>query len=411
MLLLLRSRLFPVLAVRDFRWLMSHGAVHVAGMGMELLAQGWLVLLLTDSPLWVGIVSGARGAGHVGMGAFGGVLADRFNRRDLLAMVQLGRALAIGVLGFLVVTGHVELWHALVIALFQGMTDGIAAPSFNGLIYDTVGRERLLNGIAAFEGGAYLGWIAGALVFGAVITAAGVGAGLLVISGVYAASLVLLLPVRAHFSGGGGREPLWRTLREGLAYAATNRPVLTLLGLSVLVETFGFSFIIMLPVVARDVLEVGASGLGYLSASGSGGALLGVLAVAGLSQTRRKWLMVTIASGGAGAGLLLFSLSPWFATSLIIAGLVGAALAVYDASENALLQLLSAEEMRGRVLGLYGLTWGFTPLGGSIAGAVASVLSAPFAIGAGGVVILAYALGVVAPRKNAPPQSPGDENR
>ena len=254
---------------------MSHGAVHVAGMGMELLAQGWLVLLLTDSPLWVGIVSGARGAGHVGMGAFGGVLADRFNRRDLLAMVQLGRALAIGVLGFLVVTGHVELWHALVVALFQGMTDGIAAPSFNGLIYDTVGRERLLNGIAAFEGGAYLGWIAGALVFGAVITAAGVGAGLLVISGVYTASLVLLLPVRAHFSGGGGREPLWRTLREGLAYAATNRPVLTLLGLSVLVETFGFSFIIMLPVVARDVLEVGASGLGYLSASGSGGALLG----------------------------------------------------------------------------------------------------------------------------------------
>ena len=411
MLLLLRSRLFPVLAVRDFRWLMGHAAFHVGGMSMELLAVGWLALLLTDSPLWVGIVSGVRGAGHVGMGAFGGVLADRFNRRNLLAAVELGRALAIAVLGLLVASGQVELWHVLAVALFQGVTDAIAAPGFNGLIYDTVGPKRLLNGIAACEGGAHLGWIAGSLVFGVVITAAGVGAGFLVTSGVYAASLLLLLPLRTRSAGAGRRDPLWRTLREGLAYAASNRPVLTLLMLSVLMETFGFSFLIMLPVVARDVLEVGASGLGYLSASGSGGALLGVLAVAGLSQTRRKWLMVTLASGGAGAGLLLFSLSPWFATSLVIAGVVGLALAVYDASENALLQLLSAEEMRGRVLGLYGLTWGFTPLGGSIAGAVASVLGAPFAIGAGGVVILTYALGVVAPRKTALPQSPGDGNR
>jgi MFS family permease len=166
--------------------------------------------------------------------------------------------------------------------------------------------------------------------------------------------------------------------------------------LSVLVETFGFAYIFMLPVVARDVLQVGASGLGYLSAAGSVGALAGTIVVAGLGEVRGKWSMLATASGCAGVGLLLFAVSPWFATSLVLAGAIGLALVVYDATIATLLQLVSAEALRGRILGMYGLTWGFTPLGGFIAGAVASVLSAPVAIGVGGVVIVSYTIGVLA---------------
>lgn len=393
---MLVSHVFSAFAVRDFRWLWGNSALHVLGMSMELLAQGWLVLLITDSPLWVGIASGLRGAGHVSAGLFGGILADRVNRRNVLAMAQLLRGLTLAALGLLVLTGQVELWHVLAVALLQGTADAIVAPALNGLIYDTVGPHRLLNAMAAMLAGFHLTWIAGSVVAGTLINAAGIGIGYLVAAGAYSASPMVLLRVHVGQPVRRPREPVWRNLVDGLKYAAANRQLRALLLLSVLVETFGFSYIVMLPVVARDILRVGALGLGYLSAAGSIGALAGTLVVGSLGEIKAKWAMLTIASGGAGVGLLLFALSPWFATSLALAGVVGMALVVYDATIATLLQLVSADALRGRILGMYGLTWGFTPLGGFIAGAVANVLSAPFAIGAGGIVIVSYAAGVLA---------------
>ena len=176
---------------------------------------------------------------------------------------------------------------------------------------------------------------------------------------------------------------------------SASKPLRVMLLLSVLVETFGFSYIVMLPVIAKNVLHVGPSGLGYLSAAGSVGALAGTVVVAGMSEFRAKWTMLTVATGVAGISLVLFGVSPWFITSLILATVVGSALVIYDASINVLLQLLWNDSVRGRVLGLYGLTWGFTPVGGFIAGVIASVASAPFALGVGGTVIVGYALSVL----------------
>jgi MFS family permease len=206
---------------------------------------------------------------------------------------------------------------------------------------------------------------------------------------------MLLLKIPGRQVAGRPREPIWRNLADGLKYAAINRQLRALLLLSVLVETFGFSYIVMLPVIARDVLRVWSTGLGYLAAAGSVGALVGTLVVSRLSETEKKWAMLTVGTGCAGIGLLLFAFSPWFATSLALAGAVGIALSVYDATLATLLQLVSEDALRGRILGMYGLTWGFTPLGGFIAGAVASILSAPIAIGAGGIAIVSYAAGVL----------------
>jgi len=311
-------------------------------------------------------------------------------------MVQLLRGVILVVPGLLVLTGQVELWHVLAVALLQGAADAIVAPALNGLIYDAVGPRRLLNAMAAMLAGFHLTWIVGSVVAGTLINATGVGVGYLVAAGAYSASPIVLLQMRGGQTMQYPREHVWRNLVDGLKYAATNRQLRALLLLSVLVETFGFSYIVMLPVVARDILQVGATGLGYLSAAGSVGALAGTLVVGSLGEIKAKWAMLTVASGVAGISLLLFALSPWFASSLALAGAVGMALAVYDATIATLLQLVSADALRGRILGMYGLTWGFTPLGGAIAGAVANVLSAPFAIGVGGMVIVSYAAGVLA---------------
>lgn len=393
---MLVSRVLNIFAVRDYRWLWSNNSLQVFGMSMELLALGWLVLLMTDSPLWVGVASGLRGMGHVGFGLFGGVIADRMNRRNVLGLLQLLRGLILTVLGVLVLTDKAELWQILAVAPLLGVADAIAAPALQSLIYDTVGPGRLLNAMAAMLAGFHLSWVAGSVVAGTVINTAGVGVGFLVAAGANFASPALLLRVHSGQPVHHPWEPVWRSLLDGLKYASTNRQIRALLLLSVLVETFGFAYIFMLPVVARDVLQVGASGLGYLSAAGSVGALAGTIVVGGLGEVRGKWSMLATASGGAGVALLLFAVSPWFATSLVLAGAIGLALVVYDATIATLLQLVSAEALRGRILGMYGLTWGFTPLGGFIAGAVASVLNAPVAIGVGGVVIVSYTIGVLA---------------
>ncbi len=387
--------LFSAFTVRDFRWVWAHQVINSLGMNMDLLAQGWLVLIMTDSPLWVGVASGLRGIGHIGFGAFGGVIADRTNRRNVLAVVNPVRGLVLAGLGLLVLTDQVELWHVLVVALLQGMADGVIAPAFNGLVYDTVGPRRLLNAMAALQAAFHLAWMSGSIAIGTIISTVGIGAGYLAVAGAYCAGTAPLLFLRPQPPQQRSHEPMWRTLAEGIKYAASSGPLRALLLLSVLMETFGFSYYVMLPVVARDILKVGASGLGYLSAAGSVGAMAGTFLLAALGDFKAKWPMLTVASAGAGAGLVVFALSPWFAVSLAVAGIVGSSLAVYDASMATLLQLLSADALRGRILGLYGMTWGFTPAGGFIAGMVATIVSAPFAIGLGGTIIVGYATGVL----------------
>ncbi|MBI3362058.1 MAG: MFS transporter [Chloroflexi bacterium] len=170
-----------------------------------------------------------------------------------------------------------------------------------------------------------------------------------------------------------------------------------LLTLSPMVEMFGFSFYVMLPVVARDVLQVGASGLGYLSSAAGVGATVAALAVAGLGDYKNKGGLLSFAVVGASLSLILFALSRWYVVSLFVVTLAGGTLVIYDVLMQTLFQLLSSDEMRGRVFGLYALTFGFTPLGGFVAGTLATALGAPLTIGVGASVVLAYALGSLKP--------------
>ena len=155
-------------------------------------------------------------------------------------------------------------------------------------------------------------------------------------------------------------------------------------------EGLGFSHFVMMPVMARDVLEVGATGLGYLSAASGAGAMLSTIAVAGLGDFRNKSGLLVAMAACSGLILVLFAFSPWFVVSLIAVAAVGASLMAYDVTMGTMLQILATDALRGRVLGLYGLTFGFTPVGGFVAGTIATIASAPVALGLFGVSIVAY---------------------
>ena len=390
------SNLFGILRIPNFRLLWASAFIHVIGEAAELIAQAWMVLLLTDdSALWLGIAAGFRGAGHIGFGLLGGVFADRFNRRTILIITKFVRALTIAILVPLVIFEEALLWHVLLVVLIQGAADAIMVPSFNGMIYDIVGPKRLMKANGYNLAALHTAWILGSIFAGNFINSAGIELAYSLASIALFASILPIFLITIRVSLKSSRESVWASLLLGFKYVGTNTPLKALLILSVLTETFGFSYTMMLPLIAKNYLNVGATGLGYLSAAGGMGALLGTVIVVSISEFKNKWSILTIGTLIAGAALFLFGNSSWYILSLIMAGIIGLSLSTYEASINTLLQLLSEDKMRGRVLGLYGITWGFNPTGGLLLGLVASITSAPFAIGLGGVVIFIYTGGVI----------------
>ena len=376
--------------VPAFRWLWGSFLFGSMSMSVRMLAQGWLVLELTDSPFWVGAIAGIQGLGLVGFGAFGGTIVERYDKRFVLGIVYFFGFFISGLTGFLAITGQVQLWHMAPIALAQGMLMGTQLPASNGLGYQIVGPARLLNAMASRLMAMNISRVIGSLIAGALIHNYGVGSSYLLAASGSALGLTFLLAVRGDFHAPPQREPIWQSTGQGLRYAWQNRVIRRLLYLSLLMEAFGFSHLVMIPVMARDVLDVGATGLGYLSAASGLGSMLSTFAVASLGDFRRKGALLAFTTLGAGISIVLFAYSPVFALSLLMAGVAGGSLMAYDVTMGTMLQLHCDDDMRGRVLGIYGLTFGFTPVGGFLAGAVATAVNPPFAVAMGGVFITLY---------------------
>lgn len=387
-------RLFAAIANRNYRWYWLCAGFSSMGMTIGMITQGWLVLEITNSPFWVGFVAGLMGMGHVGFGLIGGVVVDRWDKRKVLIAVQVLSGLVAMAVALLIFADRLELWHMGVSAVLQGVLMAVRLPSGNSMVYLMVGRKVILNALASQHIALNLSRIVGSVVAGTSIESLGVQYAYLFMA--FSAWLggLMVFMVRGNYTSIGVVEPFWRSAMEGLRYAWSSAPIRSLLLMSVLMEMFGFSFLVMLPVMARDVLGVGATGLGYLSATNAVGATASTVIVAGLGDFKNKQALLMFTAMGAGISILLFALSPWFAVSLALSALVGATLMSYDATMGTMLQLLTTDAVRGRVLGLYGLTFGFTPLGGFIEGIIASIYSAPLAVGLGGAVIMGYMIGM-----------------
>ena len=388
-------RFFMAFQVPGFRWLWLAGVSMSVGWTVESLAQGWLVLQITDSPFWVGAVSGARGVAQFLMSIPGGAIADRLDRRRLLIAVHLTAVLINVPLVVLVFADAIAAWHMLLFAAAGGVVGAIAAPVTNTLTYDVVGGARLLNA-AAFR---YLGMslirIVGALAGGFILEWTGPGGNYAVAAAaaLVAAGWLMLLkpPTRSPVE----REPFTRAVRAGLRYGLQTASVRRLLLLSLATEMLAFSYLWMLPVIARDVLSVGARGLGYLGAMQGVGMLAAMLLLASLGDFRSKGALLLASALGFGLFIVLFGLSPWFLLSLLLVGIVGGMGALYDSSMSTMLQLTVSEQMRGRVMGLYVSTWGLNQVGGLVLGGLATALGAPIALAITGGLAAVNALRLV----------------
>jgi MFS family permease len=380
--------------VPGYRWLWVNALFTAATFTVETLSQGWLMLLLTNSPFWVGLAAGMRGASQAVFSIPAGFLADRLDRRKILIVTQCIGAVATLTVGVLVLTHIIRPWHMFVYVILAGAVYSANRPCVNGLIYDVVGESRLLNASALQSMAGSIFRIFGALAGGIIIDKLGVGQNYLFVSTCYLAGTGALLLLKSPATIRWSAEPLFGGVAAGLRYAMRSRQVRHLLTLSFMNEAFGFSFFTMLPVMARDVLRVGGIGMGYLTAMSGVGQLAATLRIAARGDMRNKGRMLVAAALGFGIFVTLFGLSPWFLVSLAFITLIGFTSSTYDATMATAIQLTASDRMRGRILGLYSVTLSLSPLGGLVTGTVAALLNTPLAVALSGIVVIGGALGL-----------------
>jgi MFS family permease len=390
----IRGRMFRALSYRDFRLFWIGAFLSNVGTWMQAVAQGWLMLKLTNSVFWLGLDGFMATAPGFVFALVGGVFADLIDRRRFLMYTQIVAGVAALGLGVLVWTDHVDRWMILGFSFITGSCMSLASPSYLAMTYDLVGREDLANAIAMNSTQFQLSRVIGPSLAGVGFKVFGL-AGCFIANGLsFVAVVIALLKVRpknnpqpAAHSVKEGRA-LWHDLIEGFRYVRNRPRVSSLLLLSAVNSLFGAPYFALVPYYARNIFGLGETGLALMMGVAGGGALCGALLVAYLGDFKRKgWLVL----GGAislGLCVALFALSTKFVVSLTFLFGLGFSVVVSVATINTLLQKLVTDQMRGRVMSMFILSFmGTMPIGNIAAGSFSHRFGVEHTLAFGGIVV------------------------
>ena len=338
---------------------------------MQSVAQAWLVLRLTGSGVALGITTALQFGPMLVGGPWGGVLADRSNKRKVLIATQTASAAIALTLGLLVVTGAVRLWMVFLLAFLLGAVNLVDMPTRQSFVMEMVGRDEVANAVSLNSVLVNAARILGPAAAGLLIAAVGTGVCFLVNAGSYSAvitGLLLMDPDRLH---AGARLARGRgQLRAGFKYVWRTSALRTPLLMMLVVGTLAYNFSVVMPLLARFTFGGGAGTFGVLYALMGSGAVVGGLTVATRGRTSRR--LLAIAAVAFGIALWLAAVAPDLAWEMALMVPTGAASAAFIATSNSLLQVTSSQEMRGRVMALFAVVFvGSTPIGGPLVGWIA----------------------------------------
>ena len=382
----------PALKLRDFRILMAATFFASITHG-ENVILGWVILELTDSPFMVGLAMGIRHAPAFFLGVTAGTMADLVDRRKLMRSLLVLSALVALTLGLLLASERAQLWHLLVIPAFAGAISMMFNTTQQSFVFDLVGRQYGLNGMSyislAMRGGAMVG----ALAVGFALAKSGPGTGYFVIVVTCCVSLTLLGLIRSRgraapagtISMVTGFSEFWKELRN-------NRTVLALVLIVVLVELFGFTSIVLMPSIARDVWDLGPGGLGILSAFSSGGgiAALALVSLLGnISNQGRSFIVVILLFGVA---LIVLGVAPSIYIAVIAIVILSGMMALSDLFSQTLIQKFVPNDLRGRAMGAWTSAVGTAPIGNLEIGALASLFGITIASALHGTALITLAV-------------------
>ncbi len=377
-------RILRALRNREYRYFWLGNFLSNIGTWMQNVAQGWLVLELSNSAFWLGVTGFAASVPMLVFSLLGGVIADRVDRRRMLIRTQTSMMVFAFIMAGLSYTKVINVPEIVLLAFATGVAMSLNMPSYQALVPQLVPREDLTNAIGLNSAQFNMSRIIGPSIGGFVMAWLGVSTNFLLNGISFLALLVVLvrmkLPPPAHQDTGAS---LWARLADGFRYVFQHKEISSLLALVSLASIFGIPYLMFMPYFARDVLNMGPRGLGMLLAFSGLGSLGAATTVAylGVTGVRRRGRLLVSSGSAFFVAVILFTLSRNFYLSCALLALAGYCTILMVASINALLQHLSADEMRGRVMSIYTMAFlGFAPIGSLIAGSLSRSIGAADAI-------------------------------
>jgi len=385
--------MFSSLRVRNYQLFASGQVVSLTGTWMQRVAQDWLVLRLShNSGTAIGITTGLQFAPVLLFGLYGGVIADRSRKRQMLVITQITAGCLALVLGVLDLTGVVALWHVYALAFGLGIATAVDSPVRQAFVTELVGPSLLANAISLNSATFNIARVLGPAVAGLMISGVGTGWVFLINGASFAAVITGLLLMRDDELYAG--KPVARKkgqVREGLRYVRRRPDLVAITAVAAVVGTLGFNFQITAALMTKNVFQHGAESYGIISATYAFGSLLGALASARRGRPGRH--VVFVAAASYGAVEVLAGLMPSYWTFFAVLIPFGFFTLTFSTSANTTVQLTAADNMRGRVMALYLLVlMGGTPIGAPLIGWIAQVFGPRWSLIVGGVASAAAAV-------------------
>jgi MFS family permease len=392
--------MFRSLKVRNFRRFASANLVSLTGTWMQRIGQDWLVLQLSDdSGVALGLITALQFGPSLFLSMYAGVLADRYAKRRMLVITQALMGVLALVLGILVVTGAVELWHVFALAAGLGAVAAVDAPIRQAFVSEMVGPELLANAVglnsSIFNGARLVGPALAGLLIGA--SSGNTGPAFFVNAASFAFTIAALASLRADELRPS--PPVARAsgqLRAGLAYTWAHPDLMLAMVLAFVMGTFAFNYQVTIALMAREVFGVGAEAFGLLSTCFAVGSLAGALLSTRRSVRPRQSFLV-ISAVVFGLLTVVAGLMPNYVSFAVLLIPTGAAALVFSVANNSFIQLGVDPQMRGRVLALYFMCFlGGTPVGAPLIGWISERFGAPWGLIVGGAVCVVAGLGAAA---------------
>jgi len=388
-------RSFASLELRNYRLYFTGQVVSLAGNWMQIVAELWLILQLTDSGVYVGLATALQFAGILLFGALGGALADRFDKRKLLMVSQTGMAIPALLLFALAASGAAEAWMVLVVIALRGLVLSVDNPARQAFVIEIVGPDRVVNAVGLNSVLVHTARITGPAIAGVIIALWGVAP----VFGLNALSFVAMLLALAWMDPRKlSRPDPKRTrggVREALRYVASSRELSVPLALMAVLGTLGFNFQVIIPILADRSFDGNVSAYSLLMIAMGIGSITGAVIFG--ARNRASKAAIAGAAAGFGIAALLAAAAPTLALEMLALAVLGLCSVTFAAGINSGLQLAATPEMRGRVMALYSIVFlGSTPLGGPLSGWLGETVGPRAPLVLAGVAALAVAAAAVA---------------
>jgi MFS family permease len=384
---------FGALGYPNYRRFWLANVARVFGMQFRFIGSGWLVTELTPSPVWLGIVGVASALPMIALSVPAGALADRMDSKRLLFWSQASTAAAMLAMALLIVTGLVNLWIVVIWSAAVGAMMSLGNPSQNAILPRLIDKEAIPSAVAYTSGIWNVMGIVGPALAGVLIAVIGTGQAFFVTAAGFGLSAVLIqmlrltpLATKPHAAGG---------MLGGIRYIASNRLFAATIGLSFFTSLFGTSYMILLPNFTRSVLGKGAEELGIMGAAIGVGALVGTISIVRLGRRKSLGPIMLLSAAAFGLCIAAFAASRSMPVILFFLFAAGVFSSVYLNIGMTALQMLVPDELRGRVMGVWGMTWFLQAVGGLPASMLASWVGTPLAIALGALSVSAFALALL----------------